>query len=763
METKSKGGDGVIYVENLNKQSLKDYIDQGEFEMYLQPQYSIVKNTIIGAEALTRWKHKDMYISPGEFIPVLERKNLISILDRYIWTCAFRLQEKKRREGQQIIPISINVSRSDFSHLDVYGVLTELSRTYCVPPEDIHLEITETAFVEDKQAIYTAVRDLKRLGFQILIDDFGSGYSALNTLKDIDADIVKLDMKFFDLNEKNSMRARDIIGAVIQMTQSLGMGIIAEGVENAEQLDILKEFGCDVIQGYFFYRPMNVSDFDMTMRRVLDTASRKNIDSRAFGEECLDESIRLLERGEYESALSLAKRALSQISVDFDGNLYCNMENIIGAIYTAMGNEMMGMEHYLTGLSVSLKVDNSAVSGKLYNNIGCVYQALGDPQQAIKYFLLAMEELKRPENKKEDLYEQRCFISNINLADEYFKLGAFEESEHYLNRAAELVDNSANEDYYLTYRAAQCKLYLQTGREDFVREIFPDVVDMAMNIRDWSEFWSYLEPVCDIALALNEMDEMKRIIQRMEQQADLYSVEQLGLEIRIRIHEKLLVYYENIGDSEKARQTEFEYFRLCKMQYQEMKKARVEAINYKIQLNLQHEENAKFKKQIDIDQLTGVGNRYKLEKDYKMIKGICSERKCPVGIGIIDLDNFKYINDTYGHLQGDWYLKTASRIIKEAVVNTGGVYRFGGDEFVVLLVDVQEDVIDQMATEIERKVEEECLLNQSAERKALTLSQGYVILDHIENTDVWQMIPYADEQLYAVKEHGKRGHRIKKL
>ena len=204
----------MIYVDSLNEQSLKEYIDQGEFEMYLQPQYSIGQNAIVGAEALARWKHKEMYISPGEFIPVLERKNIVSILDRYIWKSAFQLQERKRREGQYVIPIAINVSRSDFASLDVFQTLEDYSRKYGVAPEDIHVEITETAFAEDKQAIFTAVKELKRLGFQILIDDFGSGYSALNTLKDIDADVVKLDMKFFDLNEKNNMRARDILSLI---------------------------------------------------------------------------------------------------------------------------------------------------------------------------------------------------------------------------------------------------------------------------------------------------------------------------------------------------------------------------------------------------------------------------------------------------------------------------------------------------------------------------------------------------------------------
>ena len=230
--------------DELTQESLQEYIAKKEFMIYLQPQYSVSENTVVGAEALARWIHEGSFISPGEFIPRLEQNGLVTKLDRYLWECVFSFQAKRQQQGLTLVPISINVSREDFSNVDVYKTMMELSKQYEVDPEYIHIEITESAFVSDGTTIFEAINKLKSSGYMILIDDFGSGYSALNILKDIAADVIKLDMKFFDLTKENSTKGRNIIESVIQMAKRLGLGLIAEGVENTEQLDILKECGC---------------------------------------------------------------------------------------------------------------------------------------------------------------------------------------------------------------------------------------------------------------------------------------------------------------------------------------------------------------------------------------------------------------------------------------------------------------------------------------------------------------------------------------
>lgn len=728
--------------------------------MYLQPQYLVAGNTIVGAEALARWKHKGAFISPAEFIPVLEQKGLIAQLDSYIWECAFSHQAKKQQEGLALIPISINVSREDFAEIDVYQTLMDLSRQYDVSPAYIHIEVTESAFVNDMETIYAALSELKSFGFMILIDDFGSGYSALNILKDIEADIVKLDMRFFDLTEKNDTKGRDIICSVIQMTQRIGLGVIAEGVETADQLDILKEAGCDIVQGYFFYHPMNVDEFDTLIREINRSYSGKQKGAGSFGRECLEESSKLLDKGEYDNALTLAKRAAEQINPNSDARLYCDLQNLIGVIYGAMGKELPALEHYLAGLSVSTENDFSVVSGKIYNNIGSEYQGLNDHEHAIKYFELSANELERENNAGHENYELRAFITNMNLCVEYYALGRYERAEEYLNRAGEYMDHPGIENNRYHYLTVQSNLFMKTGRQEEVRKNFPALLEMTLNAEVRSDFWSDMDMLGNLALELGELSAMKRVLDNMDQQLEQFSEGQIGLDIQVKLQEMRLAYCNRIGDAEELRKAELAYIELCKKQHLEGKRIRAAAIDYKIQLNTQYEENVLYRKQIDVDQLTGVGNRYKLEKDYKLLMKLCNEKGGKIGVGIIDLDYFKEVNDTYGHLQGDHYLKVVSQIVKTITAGIGGIYRYGGDEFVVLLVDVDMAAVERIAQQIMEKIESQKLCNQASDKKVLTVSQGYIVLDEVKKVDIWQILPYADKQLYLVKNNGKHGYRI---
>lgn len=750
----------MMNVSELTIDELKKCIDKGEFEIYLQPQYSVRQNRIVGAEALVRWQHAGAFISPAEFIPILEECHLIHELDVYVWECAFRLQSEKKREGYDLIPFSINVSRRDINRIDICHILSEFVQKYQISAEYIHIEITESAFVEDTGALFEMIGELKRLGFKIMIDDFGSGYSALNILKDIDADAVKLDMKFFDFDVKNSARARNVIGAVIDMTSSLDIGVVAEGVENGEQLDILTGFGCDIIQGFFFYQPMSITEFDRLMHRLYDTMTRKELDAQSFGTECLEESKKLLEDGEYDKALNLANRALEQLDNVKDVRLYCDMLNVMGIIYGALGNELLAVEYYLEGLSLAKKNNDSYCSGKFYNNIGSEYQELNDHESAIKYFETALQELHEVDRAKEESYDYLAFTINMNLCMEYNNLAQYEKAETYLERARGFCDSLEDEDAQLGLLLEECRFLMQTGKESDVRKRLPKLMALAVNTKDQSNFWSNMETLCNLTLTLGELAEMKQIIDYMDRQLNLFSNDLTGLDIKVKVSALRLAYYKEIQDAEQLRLTELEYIDLCRLQHEEVKKARAQAIDYKIQLNMQYEENILFRKQIDIDPLTGVGNRYKLEKDYKMLKGLCGEKNCKVGVGIIDVDYFKMVNDTYGHLQGDCYLKTISTIIKQTILSTGDVYRYGGDEFVVLLIDVDSEAVESAAKKIELSIAEAGMQNQQSPRELLSVSQGYVILDSIKDGDIWQVLPYADQQLYLMKNNGKHGYRI---
>lgn len=238
-------------------------MDNGEFTFYLQPKCILQTGKIIGSEALVRWISPEKgFISPGQFIPLLEKNGFINKLDVYIWDKVCQTIRRWLDEGRTALPISINVSRADIYSMDVVRILKGMIEKYNISTEYIEIEITESAYVENGSVIKDTEKAFKNAGFKILIDDFGSGYSSLNMLKDIDADVLKLDMKFLDLNPENNDKGVSIITAVLDMARQLDIPAIAEGIETDEQLKLLEILGCEYAQGYYYYKPMPISDYE---------------------------------------------------------------------------------------------------------------------------------------------------------------------------------------------------------------------------------------------------------------------------------------------------------------------------------------------------------------------------------------------------------------------------------------------------------------------------------------------------------------------
>jgi PAS domain S-box-containing protein len=233
----------------------------GQFEPWLQPQYNHATGAMIGAEVLVRWNQNGTYVSPAEFIPVFEENGFIYRMDYAIWEQTCALLRRWIDEKKQPVPLSVNVSRKDILQERFVSDVIALTEKYAVPANLLRFEITESAFADFPKTIIDKVVQLSRCGFLFEIDDFGSGYSSLNALKDVPAAVLKLDMKFFE-NTKNQRRAGDIIESVVRMAKWLGMAVIAEGVEDKTQADYLKSIGCYYIQGYFYARPMSVSQFE---------------------------------------------------------------------------------------------------------------------------------------------------------------------------------------------------------------------------------------------------------------------------------------------------------------------------------------------------------------------------------------------------------------------------------------------------------------------------------------------------------------------
>ncbi|MEG2025251.1 MAG: EAL domain-containing protein [Gordonibacter sp.] len=235
---------------------VKEALKNREFVLHWQPQCSTRTDRIVGLEALVRWQHPERgLVMPGAFIPMLERNGFIASLDLYVWDEACRHLRSWIDRGVKPIPVSVNISRADLYAIDVVEALESLVQRYHLDHGLLELEITESAYAEDEK-MATAVNRLRELGFTILMDDFGSGYSSLNMLKDITVDVLKIDMRFLSRSD-DSRRSKGILEAIVSMARLMDLRVIAEGAETKEQVEFLQNIGCDYAQGYYFYRPMS--------------------------------------------------------------------------------------------------------------------------------------------------------------------------------------------------------------------------------------------------------------------------------------------------------------------------------------------------------------------------------------------------------------------------------------------------------------------------------------------------------------------------
>ncbi len=252
--------------ERIILSEMKAALREHQFQVYLQPKCDMQTGRIVGSEALIRWAHPTRgMLSPGVFIPILERNGFISEVDYYMLESTCRLIRQWLDEGFPVQPISVNVSRMDLYNPKLMEDIQGCVGRYQIPHELIEFELTESAFVSDNQQLYHLAKALQENHFAVLMDDFGSGYSSLNSLREIPVDVLKIDIKFLPPFEGDE-RANIILRSVVDMAGKLGLKVVVEGVENKRQAEFLTTIGCRHAQGFFFYRPQPVHEFEKLMK-----------------------------------------------------------------------------------------------------------------------------------------------------------------------------------------------------------------------------------------------------------------------------------------------------------------------------------------------------------------------------------------------------------------------------------------------------------------------------------------------------------------
>lgn len=244
---------------------LTEALKTKQFEIYLQPQFCPDDNSIFGAEALVRWNHPERgLLPPSEFVPVFEKNGSIARLDAYVWEEVCALIARWQSEGRKIIPVSVNISPKDFYYINIRNIFMTLTHKYGIDSSLLRLEITESAVMINVTKQVQLIKDLQNQGFIIEMDDFGSGYSSLNALKNIPVDVLKADMKFLGISD-DEIRSRSILQLVIELGHKLSMPVIVEGVEEQEEVDFLRANKCEAIQGFYYAKPMPIAEFEKLM------------------------------------------------------------------------------------------------------------------------------------------------------------------------------------------------------------------------------------------------------------------------------------------------------------------------------------------------------------------------------------------------------------------------------------------------------------------------------------------------------------------
>ncbi|MEG2684736.1 MAG: EAL domain-containing protein [Erysipelotrichaceae bacterium] len=247
--------------ENELETHMQDAINNDEFIIFLQPKYDVNTLIITGAEALVRWKTSTGLLLPDDFIPLFEENGFIVEMDKYIFENVCKMLRRWIDQGVDPVCISVNLSKVHFRNLSFLNEYQSIIDRYGVPTKYIELEITESVAVENMDILITVINRIKEIGFSCSLDDFGSGYSSLNILKEVPVDVIKLDKVFFK-DSVNSRRRNKVVCSVIALAKELNMKTVSEGIETKNQLDFLRSVGCDMVQGYIFSRPISIEEFE---------------------------------------------------------------------------------------------------------------------------------------------------------------------------------------------------------------------------------------------------------------------------------------------------------------------------------------------------------------------------------------------------------------------------------------------------------------------------------------------------------------------
>ena len=742
-----------VYDDSLHKaelyaeQLIEDFqraISEKQFKVYFQPKFNIVgeKPYLAGAEGLVRWQHPELgMISPGVFIPLFEDNGLIQALDYYIWREAARQIRVWKDTIGCTVPVSVNVSRVDMYDANIVYTLLDILEESRLEANDLHLEVTESAYAEDADQIIETVKRLRSMGFLVEMDDFGTGYSSLNMLSSLPIDVLKLDMKFIKTAFEEA-HDTSMIEIIIEIARHLSAPVVAEGVETEEQLKALKEIGCDMIQGYYFSPPVPAEKFESFLREAADSAA---LEQNAKTER---------EKAEQTAAKKDGKSLLKKLSDKLDipmkkaSYAFVIIAFIVAtALYIADGSvtrSYLRMEQASERYMVAQKSATDLETGSdILTSAVRSFVVTGDIDYMNDYFTEA-NETRRRDNAVANLESMMSTgssaynhlaaalsLSNELMYDEYEAMKLIVEAGDYdETQIPEVIRNTvlSSEEEAMSYsdkKLAAFELVYGDRYEDYKTRIRKNTDLCTKDLIEASN----LERV-----QINKSMTVLLTVQTVLTIALLAVVLVIVIFISAWIRKPLSRMVDRMRAKETVPPSGASELRFVSETY-----------------NTIFEENRRTHDRLTYgnmhDALTGLYNRSAydfMRHDLDMAKN---------ALLLVDVDRFKSVNDIYGHDVGDLILKHVAEVLKYSFRSTDLVFRIGGDEFVVIMSNVDSSMRDQL----KRKVDQANVMLQKPtdDLPPVSLSVGVAFGDR-ENPD-GDIFKDADTALYRVKEAGRCG------
>lgn len=435
--------------------------------------------------------------------------------------------------------------------------------------------------------------------------------------------------------------------------------------------------------------------------------------------------------------------------------------NLQGVIYGAMDNETMAVDCYLTGLEYCRKHRIKGLSHLFYSNIGTRYMELGDTAKAIDFFYKGIEDLKENGEELPGLYERWLIVNKLNLGVAHLRLGSLDEAEENLKAAMELADNTGDNTYTFTIMCGLSKIYLARGTEEYARGNLKSMMEFAsLKLAPLNDYMQDIISFIDILKALQEYDLWRQCIEEF----DKLSREVKSPTVMLQAVEFWLDYYSSRGMTEEHKRMCIRHTQLYMALKKFINQDKITALNAKLKLQQAEDDVKAARLRLEKDDVTGLKNRYAMEKHGSKKVELAYNTGTALAVGILDVDHFKELNDTYGHLRGDMALKQVGNILDNCLDGYGDIYRYGGDEFVLIIPNGSYEVADKVARKIIRNIEKSRIPNKAAPVNGkLTVSLGICCCIPKESDRLENLFDIADTVLYQVKNSGRNGYHIKFL